>query len=101
MTEEIRTKANQLARQLEDLEDQIQIVEDMHHSDNSIQIRCSQAGEITIAGDDELKDVIIDLILNKLTTQKLLNIHAAYLMLSGLWKEEPEPKEDYCGFEIF
>ena len=32
----------------------------------------------------------------------LLNIHAAYLMLSELWKEEPEPKEeDYCGFEIF
>lgn len=32
----------------------------------------------------------------------LLNIHAAYLMLSGLWKEEPKKKEeDYCGFEIF
>lgn len=33
----------------------------------------------------------------------LLNIHAAYLMVSGLWKEEPapQPKEDYCGFEIF
>ena len=30
----------------------------------------------------------------------LLNIHAAYLMLSGMWKEEPEEK-DYCGFEIF
>lgn len=31
----------------------------------------------------------------------LLNIHAAYLMLSGMWKEEPKKKEDYCGFEIF
>lgn len=32
----------------------------------------------------------------------LLNIHAAYLMVSGLWKEEPPKKEeDYCGFEIF
>lgn len=32
----------------------------------------------------------------------LLNIHAAYLMVSGLWKEEPSKKEeDYCGFEIF
>lgn len=30
----------------------------------------------------------------------LLNIHAAYLMLSGMWKEEPKEK-DYCGFEIF
>lgn len=34
----------------------------------------------------------------------LLNIHAAYLMVSGLWKEEPlkpQPKEDEYGFEIF
>lgn len=32
----------------------------------------------------------------------LLNIHAAYLMISGLWKEEPpQPDKDYCGFEIF
>lgn len=31
----------------------------------------------------------------------LLNIHAAYLMLSGLWKEEPEPTHDEYGFEIF
>ena len=33
----------------------------------------------------------------------LLNIHAAYLMVSGLWREEPKPpkEEDYCGFEIF
>ena len=70
MTEEIRTKANQLARQLEDLTAQITIVEGMRHGDNSIQIRCNQVGGITIAGDDELKDDIIDLILNKLTTQK-------------------------------
>ena len=33
----------------------------------------------------------------------LLNIHAAYLMISGLWKEEPEPEptHDEYGFEIF
>ena len=34
----------------------------------------------------------------------LLNIHAAYLMVSGLWKEEPKPKQpevDEYGFEIF
>ena len=33
----------------------------------------------------------------------LLNIHAAYLMMSGLWKEEPVQtggKDEY-GFEIF
>lgn len=32
----------------------------------------------------------------------LLNIHAAYLMLTGAWKMEPEqPKQDELGFEIF
>lgn len=35
----------------------------------------------------------------------LLNIHAAYLMISGLWKEEPPAKQeggvDEYGFEIF
>lgn len=70
MTEEIRTKANQLARQLEDLKAQVQIVEDMHHSDNSIQIRCDQVGDITIPDDSELKDDIIDLILNRLNAKK-------------------------------
>ena len=70
MTEEIRIKANQLARQLEDLEAQIQIVEGMHHSDVDTHITCEGIGGITITGDDELKDDIIDLILNKLTTQK-------------------------------
>lgn len=33
----------------------------------------------------------------------LCNIHAAYLMVSGLWKEEPKPEGgvDEYGFEIF
>lgn len=32
----------------------------------------------------------------------LINIHAAYLMVSGLWKEEPAPSGvDQYGFEIF
>lgn len=34
----------------------------------------------------------------------LLNTHAAYLMISGLWKEEPVQQEggvDEYGFEIF
>ena len=33
----------------------------------------------------------------------LLNTHAAYLMISGLWREKPsqQPKEDEYGFEIF
>lgn len=70
MTEEIRTKANQLARQLEDLKVQIQVVEDMHHCDVDTHIACEGVGDITITHDDELKDVILDAVLNKLTTQK-------------------------------
>lgn len=31
----------------------------------------------------------------------LCNIHAAYLMVSGLWKTETEPTHDKYGFEIF
>lgn len=33
----------------------------------------------------------------------LLNIHAAYLMISGLWKDEPPAQSDVdeYGFEIF
>lgn len=42
--------------------------------------------------------------LNELTlVLTLLNIHAAYLMISGLWKEEPPQSggTDEYGFEIF
>ena len=70
MTDEIRIKANQLARQLEDLKVQAQIVEDMHHCDVDIHITCEGVGDITITHDDELKDGVIDLILDKLNTKK-------------------------------
>lgn len=70
MTDELRQRANVLHKQLEDLTNEIQIVEAMHHCDNSIQIRCNQVGDITIAGDDELKDDIIDIILNRLGDKK-------------------------------
>lgn len=70
MTEEIRTKANQLARQLENLEAQVQIVEGMHHCAVDIQIVCEGIGDITITHDDELKDTILDIVLNRLNTEK-------------------------------
>lgn len=70
MTDEIRIKANQLARRLEDLEAQIQIVEGMHHCDVDTHIACEGVGDITITYDDELKDAILDVVLNKLNTEK-------------------------------
>ena len=70
MTEELRQRANALHKQITDLTAQIQIIEEIHHCDNSIQIRCNQVGEITIPDDDELKDDIIDLILGRLNNKK-------------------------------
>ena len=70
MTDELLKQANNLKHTIRDLEAQISIIEEMHHSDNSIQIRCSQVGEITIPNDDELKDDIIDLILGRLNNKK-------------------------------
>ena len=70
MTRELLVEANKLNHAISDLENQIALIEDMHHCDNSIQIRCDQIGMITIAGDDELKDDIIDMVLNRLNNAK-------------------------------
>ena len=69
MTSELLTQANTLAHELQDLEAQIEIVENMHHCDN-LTIECADVGTITIAYDDQLKDDILDLILNSLNTKK-------------------------------
>lgn len=70
MTRELLQEANKLNHAITDLEAQIQLVEDMHHCDNNLHLRCEQIGEITIFGDDELKDDIIDMILNRLNNAK-------------------------------
>lgn len=70
MTRELLQEANKLNHAITDLENQIALVEDMHHCDNNLHIRCEQIGEITIAGDDELKDDIIDMVLNRLNNAK-------------------------------
>lgn len=62
--------------------------------DDNIQKLCnSRCGAQTSAGDSDEYVLLLT----------LLNIHAAYLMLSGLWKEEPaqQPGVDEYGFEIF
>lgn len=70
MTDELLQQANKLSHTITALENQIQIVEDMHHCDRSIQISCEQIGSITIAWDDELKDDLLDMVLNRLNTKK-------------------------------
>lgn len=70
MTRELLQEANKLNHTITDLENQIALIEDMHHCDNNLHIRCEQIGEITILGDEELKDDIIDMILNRLNNAK-------------------------------
>lgn len=69
MTRELLAEANKLSHAINDLEAQIQIVEDMHHCSNLI-LKVESIGSITIAGDDELKDDIIDMILSRLNNAK-------------------------------
>ena len=70
MTRELLEEANKLNYAIADLEAQIKIVEDMHHTDHNLYLRCEQIGEITIAWDDALKDDIIDMILRRLNYDK-------------------------------
>lgn len=63
--------------------------------DNIVKLCDTRNGDITLETNDEYALLLT-----------LLNIHAAYLIVSGLWKEEPAPvvqeggKDEY-GFEIF
>lgn len=70
MTRELLQEANKLNHTISELTNQIALVEDMHHCDNSIQIRCNQVGEITIPAEGELKDDIIDMVLRHLNNAK-------------------------------
>ena len=70
MTNELLEKANKLNHTITDLENQIALVEDMHHCDNRMGIGVESVGHIYIAGDDELKDDIFDMILNRLNAKK-------------------------------
>lgn len=60
--------------------------------DNIVKLCDIRNGDITLETHDEYALLLT-----------LLNIHAAYLMVSGLWKDEPKPEGgvDEYGFEIF
>ena len=62
--------------------------------DDNIQKLCNNKhGAQPSSGDNDMYTLLLT----------LLNIHAAYLMVSGLWKTElePQPGVDEYGFEIF
>ena len=62
--------------------------------DNIMRLCDTRNGKQTLSENDEYALLLT-----------LLNIHAAYLMVSGLWREEPKAKPeggvDKYGFEIF
>lgn len=70
MTRELLQEANKLNHAITDLENQIALVEDMHHCDNNLHLRCEQIGEVTIPAEGELKDDIIDLVLSRMNNAK-------------------------------
>lgn len=72
MTRELLAQANKLNHAIQELDNMITIVEDMHHCDKELQLRCDQIGSISIPGlcDDEFKDDIIDMVLSRLNNKK-------------------------------
>lgn len=70
MTRELLEQANKLNHAIHDLDAQIRIVEDMHHSDNNLTIEVDTIGAVTFREDNELKDDIIDMVLNRLNNKR-------------------------------
>lgn len=72
MTHDYLAEANKLSHSISTLTEQITLVEEMHHCDKELQLRCDNIGSISIPGlcNDELKDDIIDLILSRLNKAK-------------------------------
>ena len=70
------------------------IPKDILSLDDNIQKLCNNKhGTQPLSGDNDMYTLLLT----------LTNIHAAYLMVSGLWKEDPEVQSgvDEYGFEIF
>lgn len=70
MTKETLQEAISLSRTISDLEAHIKIVKSMQDSDNDLVLGADTVGSISIAGDDALKDDIIDIILSRLNNDK-------------------------------
>ena len=73
----------------------LKIPKDILNLDDNIQRLCNSKHGVQPSSENDNYTLLLT----------LCNIHAAYLMLSGLWKTEPEPIQqsgtDEFGFEIF
>ena len=94
---EVRFTYSQLKAALDGAADHCvsEIPNDILNLDDNIQKLCnSKYGPQPSKGDDDMYTLLLT----------LANIHAAYLMISGLWKEEssePQEPDTFNGFEIF
>lgn len=68
MTHEILKQANELNHAITDTEAQISIIEEILHSDYSLQLRADVIGSITL--DDSTKLDVIDIVLNRLNARR-------------------------------
>lgn len=70
MTRELLAEANKLNYAINDLDARIAIAEEMRHCDIGLTLKVESVGSITIPAEDELKDDILDMVLNRLNKDK-------------------------------
>lgn len=70
MTRDYLKEANRLSHAITELETQIKVVEDMHHCDNNLTLEVDQIGAVTLDGCDELKNDIINMVLDRMNRDK-------------------------------
>ena len=70
MTRELLAEANKLNRAITNLEAQIQITADMYHCNNNLVLEVDTVGAVAIPAGGELKDDIINMVLEHLNKMK-------------------------------
>lgn len=77
MTEELRQKANELHKQIADLQARINIILDMRDSGDALSLHDSKVGTISIRSGEVLKADILDMVEHALT-KELLDVQKEY-----------------------
>lgn len=69
MTEELRQKANELHKQIADVQAKLNIILDMHDSGDALSLHDSKVGTISIRSGEVLKADILDMVEHVLTKE--------------------------------
>ena len=80
MTEEIRQKANELHKQIENTQNRLNIILDMRNSGNVLSLHDSEIGTVQIPSEHVLKYDILDTVEHALT-KELQNAQEEYKKL--------------------